>query len=363
VGRFRVIWEHVERGLADEPAYYLSAMAKKTTPKLEEAGGIPDAPVEKPAKEEKSTAEKKPAGEKKPPSEKKSAKKAEKAAPEAAAEQSALEKPAADKTAPVASAPAEAAAKTSAPPAAGETVRKKARPHAPPRGKKLKNHLKNIKQKILKEGAQPLPKAVATLKSLKRSKMDETVEIHMHLGVDANQSDQLVRGTVSLPHGVGKSVRVLVFCQADNIAKAKAAGADYAGAEDLIEKVQKEGFTDFDVALATADMMGKVGRLGKVLGPRGLMPTPKAGTVVAPTADIGQAVKEFKAGKVEYRTDKSGCVHAGVGKLSFEENKLVENIQTFIDQVRSARPAAVKGNYLLSASVSATQSPGIRIAL
>jgi large subunit ribosomal protein L1 len=362
VGRFRVIWEYVERVSADEPAYYLRLMAKKSTPKSEEAAANPDVPAEKSAKEEKPAAEKKPSAEKKPAGEKKPAKKAALDTTSQPAGEKTADKPATEATAPETPVPVEAAAKPAAPSAAGESTRKGQR-HAPPRGKKLKNHLKNLKQKILKDGAQPLAKAVATLKSLKRSKMDETVEIHMHLGVDANQSDQLVRGTVSLPHGVGKSVRVLVFCQADNIAKAKAAGADHAGADDLIEKIQKEGFTDFDVALATSDMMGKVGRLGKVLGPRGLMPTPKAGTVVPPTSDIGQAVKEFKAGKVEYRTDKSGCVHAGVGKLSFEEIKLVENIQTFIDQVRSARPAAVKGNYLLSASVSATQSPGIRVAL
>src|SRR5262249_54197586 len=275
----------------------------KSTSKSEEAAAAPpDAPVEaKPAAEKKAPAEKKPAADKKATAEKKPSKKADKPAPEKAGEQPPGEKQPAEKAAPETPAPAapvEATVKTT-PAAGGESARKKGRPQAPPRGKKLKNHLKNIQQKILKEGAQPLPKAVATLKSLKRSKMDETVEIHMHLGVDANQSDQMVRGTVSLPHGVGKSVRVLVFCQADNIAKAKAAGADHAGGDDLIEKVQKEGFTDFDVALATSDMMGKVGRLGKVLGPRGLMPTPKAGTVVPPTADIGQAVKEFKAGKVE----------------------------------------------------------------
>lgn len=234
---------------------------------------------------------------------------------------------------------------------------------APPRGKKLKNHLKNITQKLRKEGPMPLKKAVATLKSMKRSKMDETVEIHMHLGIDPTQSDQLVRGSVSLPHGIGKSVRVVVFCQADNIAKAKAAGADFAGGDDLIEKIQKENWLDFDVALATQDMMGKVSRLGKVLGPRGLMPTPKGGTVLAASQDVGTAVKEFKAGKVEYRTDKSGNVHARVGKMSFDEEKLAENIQVFIDQIRAAKPAGVKGHYILSTWVSATQSPGIQVSI
>jgi large subunit ribosomal protein L1 len=234
---------------------------------------------------------------------------------------------------------------------------------APNRGKKLRNHLNNVQQKLQKEGAMPLKKAVATLKSLKRSKMDETVEIHMHLGVDSTQSDQLVRGNVSLPNGIGKSVRLVVFCQADNVAKAKAAGADHAGGDELIEKIQKENWLDFDVALATQDMMGKVSRLGKVLGPRGLMPTPKGGTVVAASQDVGAAVKEFKAGKVEYRTDKTGNVHARVGKMSFEEDKLVENIQVFIDQVKAAKPSGVKGNYLLSTYISATQSPGIQVSV
>lgn len=249
--------------------------------------------------------------------------------------------------------------------AATETAqrRRKKPGKAPRRGKKLKNHLRNIQAKLRREGAMPLRKAVATLKSLKRSKMDETVEIHMHLGIDASQSDQLVRGSVSLPHGIGKSVRVVVFCQADNVAKAKAAGADYAGGDDLIDKIQKENWLDFDVALATQDMMGKVSRLGKVLGPRGLMPTPKAGTVLSATQDVGQAVREFKAGKVEYRTDKTGNVHARVGKMSFDEDKLVENIQTFIDQIKASKPSGVRGQYVLSAWVSATQSPGVQITV
>lgn len=310
-------------------------MAKKqeTTPEAE-AKKAPEAapPVDKKPKKEKAA---KPAG------------KAEEA-PQAAAAAEATPAPAAEVPAPGA-------------PAAGK--KKKKPGTAPGRGKKLKNHLKNIQMKLLKDGAQPLKKAVATLKSLKRSKMDETVEIHMHLGVDATQSDQLVRGTVSLPHGIGKQVRVLVFCQADNVAKAKAAGADFAGGDDLIEKISKENWTDFDVALATQDMMGKVSRLGKALGPRGLMPTPKAGTVVAMTQDIGAVVKEFKAGKVEYRTDKSGGVHARVGKMSFDETNLVENIQTFVDAVRAAKPATVKGNFILSTSISATQSPGVPVAL
>ena len=185
----------------------------------------------------------------------------------------------------------------------------------------------------------------------------------MSLGVDTTQSDQLVRGTVSLPHGIGKSVRVVVFCQGDNVAKAKAGGADFAGSDDLIEKIQKENWLDFDVALATQELMGKVSRLGKVLGPRGLMPTPKAGTVVSPTGDVTGAVREFKAGKVEFRTDKGGNVHAGVGKMSFEENKLAENITTFVDQIKAVKPTGVKGNYIKSITVSATMSPGIAVAM
>jgi len=309
-------------------------MAKKTDPAAEPTG---EAKAEKP-KAEKTKPEK-------PKAEKKAA----------AAEETAAAAPAA--AAP--EAPAAAAA-----PSADAPKKKVSKPGVPPRrGKKLRNILKQQQEKIQKEGVMPIAKAVATLKSMKRSKFDETVEIHMHLGIDATQSDQLVRGTVSLPHGIGKQVRVLVFCQGDNVAKAKAAGADYAGGDDMIEKIQKESWTDFDVALATQDLMGKVSRLGKVLGPRGLMPTPKAGTVIPMTADIAQAVKEFKAGKVEYRSDKSGCVHSRVGKLSFEEKSLVENIQVFLDQIKAVRPAAVKGHYILSASLSATQSPGIRIVV
>src|SRR6185369_13709193 len=188
--------------------------------------------------------------------------------------------------------------------AAGPTERKKSKKPgvAPARGKKLRNQLRNQRQKIEKEGSTNLKKAVSILKSLKRAKFDETVEIHMSLGVDTTQSDQLVRGTVPLPHGVGKVVRVVVFCQGENVGKAKEAGADFAGSDDLIEKITKQNWLDFDVALATQDLMGKVSRLGKTLGPRGLMPTPKAGTVI--TGDVASAVRDFKAGKVEYRTDK-----------------------------------------------------------
>src|SRR5262245_54337140 len=229
--------------------------------------------------------------------------------------------------------------------APGEPTKKRKRPgRAPRRGKKLRNQLKNIRQRATKEGAAPLKKAVSVLKQIKRAKFDETVEVHMSLGIDATQSDQMIRGSVSLPHGVGKTVRVLVFCQGDNVAKAKEAGADFAGSDELIKRIQGEGWTEFDVALATQDMMGQASRLGKILGPRGLMPTPKAGTVIPAGGDVAAAVREFKAGKVEYRADKGGNVHAGVGKLSFDETKLIENITAFIDQIRAAKPAGGKGH-------------------
>jgi large subunit ribosomal protein L1 len=241
--------------------------------------------------------------------------------------------------------------------------RRKQPGNPPPLGKKLRNHLRNLRQRLAKDGPVPVKRAIGLLKQSKRAKFDETVEIHMSLGIDTTQNDQMVRGSVPLPHGIGKSVRVLVFCQGDNVAKAKEAGADFAGSDDLIKKIQGEGWLDFDVALATQDMMGMVSRLGKVLGPRGLMPTPKAGTVITAGGDVAGAVREFKAGKVEYRADKGGNVHAGVGKLSFEEDKLVDNITTFVEQVRHAKPSGVKGNYVRSITVSATMSPGIPVTV
>ncbi len=241
--------------------------------------------------------------------------------------------------------------------------KKKAAGVSPRRGKKLRNHLKNQQQRLSKEGVMPLRKALTTLKSMKRVKFDETVEIHMKLGVDTKQADQAVRGSVPLPHGIGKSVRIVVFCQGDDVAKAKAAGADFAGGAEIIQKIQQESWLDFDVALASQSMMGQVSRLGKVLGPRGLMPTPKAGTVIPANGDIAAAVKEFKAGKVEYRADAGGNVHAGVGKLSFDDEKLAANITAFVEQVRHAKPAGVRGNYVESVTVSATMSPGIRVTV
>jgi large subunit ribosomal protein L1 len=203
----------------------------------------------------------------------------------------------------------------------------------------------------------PLAEAVRQLKQFGTTKFNQTVEVSTNLGIDPRQSDQNVRGSVALPHGIGKSVRVAVFAQGDNAEKARAAGADIVGGDDLAQKV-KGGFMDFDVALATPDMMGVVGPLGRVLGPRGLMPSPRSGTV---TTDITSAVKEFKAGKIEFRNDKGGNVAAPVGKIGFTEQQLVENIQTFLNHLRSVKPAAAKGTYIRTITISATMSPGIRV--
>ena len=232
----------------------------------------------------------------------------------------------------------------------------------PRRGKKLRNHLKNVEKRLRELGTVPVKQAVAELKKLKRAKFDETIEVHINLGIDVTQSDQMVRGAIPLPHGIGKVRKVAVFAQGENVAKAKEAGADFVGGADLVEKVQKENFLDFDVAIATQDMMGQVSRLGKVLGPRGLMPTPKAGTVVPVNGDLGAAVREFKAGKVEYRSDKTGQIHAGVGKMSFEDEKLAANIVVFVETVRASKPSGVKGVFVQGVTISATMSPGIRVA-
>jgi large subunit ribosomal protein L1 len=204
----------------------------------------------------------------------------------------------------------------------------------------------------------PLDQAVALLKKFGNTKFDQSVEIVMRLGVDAKQADQIVRGSIVLPHGIGKSLRVVVFAKGDLAEQAKAAGAEEVGAEELAKKI-KDGWTDFDVCIAAPDMMGLVGPLGRVLGPRGLMPSPRAGTV---TPEIGKTVKEYKAGKVEFRNDAGGNVHAVVGKLSFGAQQLMENIQSFIHHVMTIKPHTVKGNYLKGMSISATMSPGIRIA-
>lgn len=203
----------------------------------------------------------------------------------------------------------------------------------------------------------PLAEAVRKLKAFNTTKFNQTVEVSTNLGIDPRQSDQNVRGSVALPHGIGKTVRVAVFAQGDNVEKANAAGADIVGADDLATRI-KGGFMDFDVALATPDMMGVVGPLGRVLGPRGLMPSPRSGTV---TTDIASAVREFKAGKIEFRNDKGGNVAAPVGKLSFSDDQLIDNISTFLNHLRSVKPAAAKGTYIRSITISATMSPGIRI--
>jgi large subunit ribosomal protein L1 len=203
----------------------------------------------------------------------------------------------------------------------------------------------------------PLPEAIKILKTFDTTKFNQTVEVSTHLGIDPRQSDQNVRGSVALPHGIGKSVRVAVFAQGENAEKARAAGADLVGGDDLAQQI-KAGSMDFDVALATPDMMGIVGPLGRVLGPRGLMPSPRSGTV---TTDIASAVREFKAGKIEFRNDKGGNVAVPVGKLSFTDEQLVDNITAFLDYLRTLKPAAAKGTYIQSVTVSATMSPGVRV--
>lgn len=197
--------------------------------------------------------------------------------------------------------------------------------------------------------------AVKILKQVSSAKFDETVEIAMRLGVDPRHADQMVRGTVTLPHGTGKSVRVLVFAKGDKAKEALDAGADFAGLEEYIEKVNG-GWLDFDVAVASPDVMSMVGRLGKVLGTRGLMPNPKSGTV---TADVATAVKEIKAGKIDFRVDKTGIIHTGIGKVSFEENKIADNVKAFVNTVVKLKPATAKGIYLKSISLSSTMGPGI----
>ena len=191
-----------------------------------------------------------------------------------------------------------------------------------------------------------------------KAKFDETVELHVRLGVDSRHADQQVRGAVVLPHGTGKNVRVLVIAKGDNEKAALEAGADLVGAEEMVAKIQNEGFLDFDVLITTPDMMGLVGRLGRVLGPRGLMPNPKAGTV---TPNVAQAVKEAKAGKIEYRLDKANIIHVPVGKASFGAEKLVENISTVMDAIVKAKPAAAKGQYIRSAAIATTMGPGVKL--
>src|SRR5216684_3852024 len=201
-----------------------------------------------------------------------------------------------------------------------------------------------------------LEHAVPLLQKIKYAKFDETVEVHLSLGVDPKHADQMVRGTVVMPNGLGKSKKVLVIASGDKQREATEAGADYVGGEDMVNKIQSEGWTDFDAVIATPDMMRSVGKLGKVLGPRGLMPNPKTGTV---TNDVAQAVKEVKAGKVEFRVDKTGVIHVPVGKISFEQNKLVENATTLMNAVVKAKPSAAKGKYVKSVTLCSTMGPGV----
>jgi large subunit ribosomal protein L1 len=215
-----------------------------------------------------------------------------------------------------------------------------------------------LSEKMSSQQAVPLETAVAQIKQCGNTKFDQTVEIHMRLGIDAKQAEQLVRGSIVLPNGIGKSQRVVVFAKGDLADTAKQAGADEVGQEDLAKKI-KDGWTDFDVCIAAPDMMGLVGPLGRVLGPRGLMPSPRAGTV---TPDVARVIKEYKAGKVEFRNDAGGNVHAVVGKLSFDPPKLVENIRTFIDHIVSLKPASVKGTYIRGIYLAATMSPSVRVA-
>ena len=221
-------------------------------------------------------------------------------------------------------------------------------------GKKYVDSAKLIDRTKLYEVEEALDIAVKTA----TAKFDETVEVHVRLGVDSRHADQQVRGAVVLPNGTGKTVRVAVFAKGDDAAAAEAAGAEVVGAEDLVAKIQGEGFMDFDVAIATPNMMGLVGRLGKVLGPRGLMPSPKAGTV---TPDVAKAVEEAKAGKIEYRLDKTNIIHCPIGKASFGAEKLGENFATLLEAIVKAKPAAAKGQYIRSCVVASTMGPGVRV--
>lgn len=209
-----------------------------------------------------------------------------------------------------------------------------------------------------KAKAMPLTDAVTALKGFNTTKFDQTVEIAIRLGVDPKQADQIVRGSVVLPHGIGRTQRVVVFAKGDMAKAAEEAGADEVGQEELAAKI-KAGWTDFDACIAAPDMMGLVGPLGKILGPRGLMPSPRAGTV---TPEVAKVVGEYKAGKVEFRNDNAGIIHAVVGKLSFEPTKLAENIESFINHINNLKPTAVKGTYVRGISISATMSPSVRIA-
>lgn len=225
--------------------------------------------------------------------------------------------------------------------------------------RRISKRLKEGYKSVDSEKAYTLDEALAQLEAFPKVKFDETVELHFALGINPKSSDQIVRGTVVLPHGTGKDLRIAVFCKGENEAKAKEAGADFVGAEELIDKVSK-GFLDFDVVVATPDMMRDLSKLGKILGPRGLMPTPKAGTV---TPDVTKAIKELKGGKIEFKSDKQAGVHLGIGKRSFSKDKLTDNIQQVLDAVNLAKPNTLKGAYIKSLSLTTTMGPGLKVAL
>ncbi len=222
------------------------------------------------------------------------------------------------------------------------------------RGKRYVEAAKAVDRSIQYDTAD----AIALVKKNSSAKFDETVEVHIRTGCDGRHAEQQIRGAVVLPHGTGKTVRILVFAKGPKADEAEAAGADFVGAEELIPKIQNEGWLDFDVVVATPDMMGVVGRLGRVLGPKGLMPNPKAGTV---TMDVTKAINDIKAGKIEYRLDKNNIVHAPIGKASFDEQKLTDNFQTLIDAIMKAKPSAVKGAYLKSVTLTSTMGPGVKL--
>ena len=222
------------------------------------------------------------------------------------------------------------------------------------RGKKYIEAAKLIERGNLYEKEE----AVALVKKAATAKFDETIEAHIRTGCDGRHADQQIRGAVVLPHGTGKTVRILVFAKGAKADEAQAAGADFVGAEELIPRIQNEGWLDFDVVVATPDMMGVVGRLGRVLGPKGLMPNPKAGTV---TMDVTKAIKEIKAGKIEYRLDKTNIIHVPVGKASFTEEQLADNFQTLMDAILKAKPSTVKGAYLKSVAITSTMGPGVKL--
>ncbi len=224
----------------------------------------------------------------------------------------------------------------------------------PKRGKKYKESVSAYNKQTVYE----VPEAMDLVVQSSKAKFDETIETHIRLSVDGRHADQQVRGAIVLPHGTGKTKKVLVFAKGDKVAEAEEAGADFVGAEEMAQKIQSEGWFDFDVVIATPDMMGVVGRLGRILGPKGLMPNPKSGTV---TMDVAKAIQEVKAGKVEYRLDKTNIIHTPIGKASFGAEKLAENFNALLDAIIKARPAAAKGQYLRSVTVAPTMGPGVKI--